>query len=214
MHDRSPVLGAPHEVVLPSHGIYEEGLAKQRSSGHNDCSNEQYGGVCLACQDAPKVQDHQEERQRGQIKFQELRVGDPLPLVRVDLHDRGKPACVIEHLQNVANAQSMSQGNAAKSDGKPRSKSVLHNVADLAAPMVLVEVHTAGQEDHGSHRVKWLCQGQGQNRVRTIAEEVHETDKSIESPANLGVEDHLIVLVQLSYIIQTGCIQPTKGGSN
>ena len=214
MHYRSPVPGAQHEVVLPIHGIYEEGLAKQRSSGHNDCSNEQYGGVCLACQDAPRVQDHQEKRQRSQIEFQELRVGDPLPSVRVDLHDRGKPACIIEHLPNVANAQSMSQSKTAKSSDKPRPESALHNVADLAAPMVLTEVHTAGQEDRDSHIVRWLCQEQGQNRVRTIAEEVHETDKSLESPANLGVETHLIVLVQLPFIIQTGCIQPTKGGSN
>ena len=170
MRNRSPVHGTPHGALLPSHDVCEEGLVKQRSSGHNECSNEHYDGVCLACQDAPKVQNHQEERPRSQIEFKELRVGDPRPSVRIDLHDRGKPVCIIEHLPNVANAQSMSQSKTAKSSDKPRPESALHNVADLAAPMVLTEVHTAGQEYHDSHIVRWLCQEQGQNRMRTMAE--------------------------------------------
>jgi len=87
--------------------------------------------------------DHQEERERCEVHLHKASVGHPLPLVAVDLVHGREPFGVIQALEDVADSETMSKGQACKAYDEPGAQAILLQVPPLAAPVVGVEIRAA-----------------------------------------------------------------------
>mmetsp|Transcript_122 Transcript_122/g.366 ORF Transcript_122/g.366 Transcript_122/m.366 type:complete len:298 (+) Transcript_122:71-964(+) len=201
------MLWADHPVVLPCHSTELESLEEQCGSWDNDSSQEHPGGVGSACEDATKMEDDQEERQSREVQLSQAGVGNPLPLVRVDLLHGVIPARVLHHLPDVAHSEAVDKSQARKPKCEVRSEAPLLDVPGHASPMVAVKVRAARQENPSARGVQGIRAASIEKRIRAVGQGMDEAGQSVERPPARCVEAHLVVLVHLVDLLESRSIE-------